>query len=173
MINIPSIPLAAWTEDGLNFLTRHYSGITRGIARLTETGIDVLNDVLLFVPEWLFIALFALVCWRLSGWRLAVGAVLGLGLIWNLGLWIATIRTLTLAVLPTLGAVVIAIPAGSIAALSRRMYRVVMPLLDFMQTMPALVYLIPASPFFGIGSVPARFATVIFSKPPAIRRTIL
>ncbi|HLS21439.1 MAG TPA: proline/glycine betaine ABC transporter permease [Paenalcaligenes sp.] len=173
MINIPSIPLAAWIEDGLNFLTRHYSGTTRGIARLTETGIDVLNDALLFVPEWLFIALFALVCWRLSGWRLALGAVLGLGLIWNLGLWIATIQTLTLVVLATIVAVVIAIPVGIIAALSQRMYRVVMPLLDFMQTMPAFVYLIPAIPFFGIGSVSAIFATVIFSMPPAIRLTIL
>ncbi len=170
---IPAIPLSRWIEDGLNYLTRHYSGITRGIARITEGGIDLLNDVLLFVPEWLFIALFAALCWRASTWRLALGAVLGLGLIWNLGLWVATIQTLTLVVLATIVAVVIAIPVGIIAALSQRIYRVVMPLLDFMQTMPAFVYLIPAIPFFGIGSVSAIFATVIFSMPPAIRLTIL
>src|SRR5690625_1135715 len=150
---IPSLPLASWIEDGLNFLTRNYSGITRGIARITEAGIDILNDVLLAIPEWAFIAIFALICWRLSSWRLALGAILGLGLIWNLGLWVATIQTLTLVVLATIVAVVIAIPVGIIAALSQRIYRVVMPLLDFMQTMPAFVYLIPAIPFFGIGSV--------------------
>jgi len=170
---IPAIPLAQWIEDGLNFLTRNYSGITRGIARITEGGIDILNDVLLFIPEWVFIALFAALCWRASGWRLALGAVLGLGLIWNLGLWTSTIQTLTLVVLATIVAVIIAIPVGIIAALSQRMYRLVMPLLDFMQTMPAFVYLIPAIPFFGIGSVSAIFATVIFSMPPAIRLTIL
>lgn len=170
---IPTIPLAQWIEDGLNFLTRNYSGITRGIARITEGGIDILNDVLLFIPEWVFIALFAALCWRASGWRLALGAVLGLGLIWNLGLWTSTIQTLTLVVLATIVAVIIAIPVGIIAALSQRMYRLVMPLLDFMQTMPAFVYLIPAIPFFGIGSVSAIFATVIFSMPPAIRLTIL
>lgn len=170
---IPAIPLSRWIEDGLNFLTREYSGITRGIARITEGGIDLLNDVLLFIPEWLFIALFAALCWRVSTWRLALGAVLGLGLIWNLGLWTATIQTLTLVVLATIVAVIIAIPVGIIAALSQRIYRVVMPLLDFMQTMPAFVYLIPAIPFFGIGSVSAIFATVIFSMPPAIRLTIL
>jgi len=173
MSMIPAIPLSRWIEDGLNFLTREYSGITRGIARITEGGIDLLNDVLLFVPEWLFIALFAALCWRVSTWRLALGAVLGLGLIWNLGLWTATIQTLTLVVLATIVAVIIAIPVGIIAALSQRIYRVVMPLLDFMQTMPAFVYLIPAIPFFGIGSVSAIFATVIFSMPPAIRLTIL
>ncbi|HLR30343.1 MAG TPA: proline/glycine betaine ABC transporter permease [Paenalcaligenes sp.] len=170
---IPAIPLSRWIEDGLNFLTREYSGITRGIARITEGGIDLLNDVLLFIPEWLFIALFAALCWRVSTWRLALGAVLGLGLIWNLGLWTATIQTLTLVVLATIVAVIIAIPVGIVAALSQRIYRVVMPLLDFMQTMPAFVYLIPAIPFFGIGSVSAIFATVIFSMPPAIRLTIL
>src|SRR5699024_8799246 len=127
---IPAIPLSRWIEDGLNFLTREYSGITRGIARITEGGIDLLNDVLLFVPEWLFIALFAVLCWRVSTWRLALGAVLGLGLIWNLGLWTATIQTLTLVVLATIVAVIIAIPVGIIAALSQRIYRVVMPLLD-------------------------------------------
>lgn len=169
---IPSLPLAQWIEDGLNFLTRNYSGVTRGIARLTETGIDLLNTGLLAVPEWLFIVLFALLCWRMSGRHLALGAVLGLGLIWNLGLWVATIQTLTLVVLATIVAIVIAIPVGIIAALSQRIYRVVMPLLDFMQTMPAFVYLIPAIPFFGIGSVSAIFATVIFSMPPAIRLTI-
>src|SRR5699024_7842272 len=173
MSMIPAIPLSRWIEDGLNFLTREYSGITRGIARITEGGIDLLNDVLLFVPEWLFIALFAALCWRVSTWRLALGAVLGLGLIWNLGLWTATIQTLTLVVLATIVAVIIAIPVGIIAALSQRIYRVVMPLLDFMQTMPAFVYLIPAIPFFGIGSDSAIFATVIFSMPPAILLTIL
>lgn len=170
---IPAIPLSRWIEDGLNFLTRQYSGVTRGIARLTEGGIDLLNDILLFIPEWLFIALFAALCWRVSSWRLAAGAILGLGFIWNLGLWTATIQTLTLVVLATIVAVIIAIPVGIIAALSQRIYRVVMPLLDFMQTMPAFVYLIPAIPFFGIGSVSAIFATVIFSMPPAIRLTIL
>src|SRR5690625_2770582 len=173
MSMIPAIPLSRWIEDGLNFLTREYSGITRGIARITEGGIDLLNDVLLFIPEWLFIALFAALCWRVSTWRLALGAVLGLGLIWNLGLWTATIQTLTLVVLATIVAVIIAIPVGIIAALSQRIYRVVMPLLDFMQTMPAFVYLISAIPFFVIGSVSAIFATVIFSMPPAIRLTIL
>jgi glycine betaine/proline transport system permease protein len=105
--------------------------------------------------------------------RLGIGAALGLALIWNLGLWEPMIETLTLVVIATFVAVVIAIPVGIAAALSERLYKTIMPILDFMQTMPAFVYLIPAIPFFGIGSVSAIFATVIFSMPPAIRFTTL
>src|SRR5690554_687884 len=170
---IPRIPLGKWIEGGLKWLTTEYSTVTRAIARLTQNGIDILNDVLLAVPEWGMMAIVALICWRLSGWRLALGSVLGLGLILNMGYWQPMLQTLTLVVLATTVAVVIAIPIGILAALSTRLYRVIMPVLDFMQTMPAFVYLIPAIPFFGIGAVSAIFATVIFSMPPAIRLTIL
>ncbi len=172
-LDIPTLPLSDWIDQGLKFLTSHYSGVTRSISRITQDGIEGLNDVLMDVPEWLFIALFALLCARIAGRHLAIGSLLGLGLIWNLGLWIPMIETLTLVVIATLVAMAIALPIGVIAALSSRLYRLVMPLLDFMQTMPAFVYLIPAIPFFGIGSVSAIFATVIFSMPPTIRLTIL
>lgn len=171
--DIPSLPLGRWIESGLMWLTSEYSIVTRSISRVTQTGIGWLNDMLMWVPEWAFIIAIAALCWRLSSTRLAIGAAAGLALIWNLGLWLPMIETLTLVVIATLVAVVIALPVGIAAALSERLYRVIMPLLDFMQTMPAFVYLIPAIPFFGIGSVSAIFATVIFSMPPAIRFTTL
>ncbi len=170
---IPRIPLGHWIETSLKWLTTEYSIVTRSISRLTQNGIDGLNDVLLGVPDWGFMLVVVLICWRLSGWRLALGSVLGLILTENMGLWDPMVKTLTLVVIATLVAVVIALPIGILAALSTRLYRMVMPVLDFMQTMPAFVYLIPAIPFFGIGSVSAIFATVIFSMPPAIRLTIL
>lgn len=172
-IRLPRIPLGNWIESGLKWLTSEYSGITRGISRLTQNGIDFLDDTLMAAPVWLFMLVVVLVCWRLAGRRLALGALLSLMLIDNMGLWLPMVQTLTLVVIATAIAVVIALPTGIIAALSTRLYRLVMPVLDFMQTMPAFVYLIPAIPFFGIGSVSAIFATVIFSMPPAIRLTIL
>lgn len=172
-MEIPRIPLGNWIESGLTWLTSEYSGVTRAISRFTQTGIEVLNDSLMWLPTWALLGLIALLCWKLAGIRLAIGAVAGLALIWNLGLWDPMIETLTLVVFATLVAVIIALPVGIAAALSNRLYRVIMPILDFMQTMPAFVYLIPAIPFFGIGSVSAIFATVIFSMPPAIRFTTL
>lgn len=170
---IPKIPLGKWIETGLKWLTTEYSSVTRGISRVTQSGIDALNDVMLAMPDWMFIAIVAAICWRLSGWRLAVGSALGLLAIDNLGFWDPMVKTLTLVVIATGVAVIVALPIGIAAALSNRLYKIVMPVLDFMQTMPAFVYLIPAIPFFGIGSVSAIFATVIFSMPPAIRLTIL
>lgn len=172
-IDIPRIPLGDGIEGGLDFLTSHYSNVTRGISSVTQTGISALNDGLMWLPEWALMAIIALICWRVANLRLGIGAVLGLALIWNLELWNPMIETLTLVVIATVVAVVIAMPFGVLAAISDRFYGVIMPVLDFMQTMPAFVYLIPAIPFFGIGSVSAIFATVIFSMPPAIRFTTL
>ncbi|MDF3917460.1 proline/glycine betaine ABC transporter permease [Salinicola sp. LHM] len=171
--DIPRIPLGDWIEGGLDFLTTEFSGVTRAISRGTQTGINLLNDGLMWLPEWALIAVVVLLCWKVSGRRLAIGALIGLALIWNLGLWNPMIQTLTLVVIATLVAIVIALPLGILAAVSDRFYKVIMPILDFMQTMPAFVYLIPAIPFFGIGSVSGIFATVIFSMPPAIRFTTL
>ncbi|MCW4149333.1 proline/glycine betaine ABC transporter permease [Halomonas sp. 18H] len=172
-MDIPRIPLGDWIENSLNWLTSEYSVVTRGISRVTQTGIDVLNDALMWLPPWSLLVIIAALCWWLAGTRLAIGAAAGMALIWNLGLWDPMIETLTLVVIATLVAVIIALPVGIAAALSERLYRTIMPILDFMQTMPAFVYLIPAIPFFGIGSVSAIFATVIFSMPPAIRFTTL
>ena len=172
-IDIPRIPLGKWIEGGLDWLTSEYSVVTRGISRVTQTGIDGLNDALMWLPEWGLMAILAAISWKVASLRLAIDAEAGLAVIWNLGLWNPMIETLTLVVIATLVAVTIAIPVGIAAALSERLYRGIMPVLDFMQTMPAFVYLIPAIPFFGIGSVSAIFATVIFSMPPAIRFTTL
>ncbi|MGO1461466.1 MAG: ABC transporter permease [Marinobacter sp.] len=172
-IEFPRVPLGGWIESGLEWLTTEFSSVTRGIANFTVSAIDGLNDALMWLPEWALLAAITALCWALSGFRLAIGTVAGLALIWNMGLWIPMIETLTLVVVATLMAVIIAVPVGIAAALSDRLYKLIMPVLDFMQTMPAFVYLIPAIPFFGIGAMSAIFATVIFSMPPAIRFTTL
>ena len=138
-IDIPRIPLGDSIEGGLDFLTTNYSVVTRGISRVTQTGISALNDALMWLPEWGLMAIIALICWRVASVRLAIGSVLGLALIWNLGLWDPMIETLTLVVIATFVAVIIALPFGVFAALSDRFYSLIMPVLDFMQTMPAIV----------------------------------
>ena len=88
-------------------------------------------------------------------------------------LWAPMMSTIALILIATLIAVAGGIPLGIIAGLSNRFHAFITPILDFMQTMPAFVYLIPAIPFFGLGPVAAVFATVIFSVPPSIRLTAL
>ncbi len=170
---VEKLPLSDWIEDGVGFLIEHFSVLTKVISKYTESGIDLVINGLLALPPWLLILFFMMIAWRLAGTRASVLTLFGLGLLWNLGLWKATMETLTMVLLATTVAVAIGIPLGIMAALSRTFYRLVMPVLDVMQTMPAFVYLIPAIPFFGLGAVSAIFATVIFAMPPSIRLTCL
>jgi glycine betaine/proline transport system permease protein len=82
-------------------------------------------------------------------------------------------ETLALIFVSTITALILSIPLGILAAKSKIADKIIRPLLDLMQTMPAFVYLIPAVLFFSIGKVPGAFATIIFAMPPAVRLTAL
>ncbi len=171
---MPRIPLGATIEAFIDFLVTNFSFLTIAFTRIMENVIRYLENGLLFLPPWLFIFMVAgIAFWLTRKWGIALFTLLGLMLIWNMGLWVATVSTITLVLIATLTALSIGVPIGILAALNNGVNRVVQPILDVMQTMPAFVYLIPAIPFFGLGKVAAIFATVIFSMPPAIRLTCL
>lgn len=168
------LPIGEFIEGGINFLVTHLSFITRASADVVEFILGGMESGLLLIPEPLFIVLTAALVWFLTKDRkLSIGTILGFALIWNMGLWEATMSTIALVLAATLCAIAIGVPLGICAAISSVLYRMVMPVLDVMQTMPAFVYLIPAIPFFGLGKTAAIFSTVIFSMPPAIRFTCL
>ncbi|MCG5494711.1 ABC transporter permease [Ectothiorhodospira variabilis] len=170
---VGKFPLSDYIDDGLDWLTTTFSGVTRAISTVLGNGVEGVVTALSFPPPWVVILGFAALAWYLAGRRVGIGTAAGLLFLWNLQLWQATIETFTLVLFATAVAVAIALPLGILGGLSDRFKAAVMPVLDFMQTMPAFVYLIPAIPFFGLGQVSAMFATVIFSMPPAIRLTIL
>jgi len=172
-MGIPRIPLGKFIENGIDYLTDNFSSVTKAISVVMRGGIESLNSLLDTVPPLVFIIVITLLVWYISRKRIAVFTALGLLFIWNIGLWYATTNTLTLVLISTLLSLLIGIPIGIAAALNKKFYRVIVPILDFMQTMPAFVYLIPAIPFFGLGAVSAVFTTIIFSMPPTIRLTCL
>src|SRR5699024_1141162 len=94
-------------------------------------------------------------------------------LIGAVGLWDKLIQTFALVVVATLLSIVIGIPVGIVAARLRWLRQLLTPVLDVMQTLPSFVYLIPVLMLFGLGKVPALFATIIYAIPPLIRLTIL
>ncbi len=138
-----------------------------------DAGIRWTEDRLLATPWLVLIAVFSMLGYLLSGWRLAIGCTVGLFLIGLFGLWEQSLQTLALMVVAVLGSLLIGIPLGIAAARSDRFDRLLRPILDGMQTMPAFVYLIPVVLFFGIARVPAAVATIIFALPPAVRLTNL
>jgi glycine betaine/proline transport system permease protein len=143
------------------------------LSSLIDTGMRWAEGVLLTTSWLLIVAAFGLLGYLLSGLRLALLCVVGLLLCGAFGLWEQSMQTLALMGISVLFSLLIGIPLGIVAASSDRFDRVLRPLLDAMQTMPAFVYLIPLLLFFGIGRVPAVISTMIYAIPPAIRLTNL
>jgi glycine betaine/proline transport system permease protein len=123
---------------------------------------------------WLMVmVMLALLAWVSSGKGLAIFALIGMSLIQMMGFWGATTDTLALVISATGFALALGVPLGIAAAANKTVDQVSKPILDFMQTMPAFVYLIPAVLLFGLGKVPGAMATLIFAMPPAVRLTSL
>lgn len=167
------IPIGEGVDLFLDFFTKNFSKYTRAFSSVVEDGIDALVDFLMFFHPAILIVVFTVLAWRLASRKIAILTLVGLLLIWNLGYWEATLQTLSLVIVATSLSVLIGLPLGIAAALNERFNHIMTPILDFMQTMPAFVYLIPAIPFFGLGTVAAVFATIVFAIPPSIRLTAL
>jgi len=107
--------------------------------------------------------------------RIGIAAffVLLLYVIGCFGLWDKLMQTLALMLVATVLSVVLGVPLGIWASRSPWMRRVLLPVLDIMQTLPSFVYLIPVLMLFGLGKVPAILATIIYALPPLIRLTDL
>ena len=170
---LPRIPIGQWFESGVQWVTHNMGGVLDAITDSSTAVNDSLTTALLLPNPLLMVGLFALISWLVRSWRLAIGTALTFLLIISLGQWANAMETLSLVILATLTALVIAIPLGICAAKSKRFSAAIKPVLDLMQTMPAFVYLIPAVLFFGIGAAPGMFATVVFAMPPGVRMTEL
>lgn len=173
------LPIGQGVSNAVNYLTEHYAGAFNAITASVHFIIAGLKNGLLALPPFLAIAIVAVLSLWLLGWRrkaawgLFAFAVLGLLLVLNLGYWAALMETLALVLAAELMVVIIGLPLGIIAGRSDLADRIMRPVLDIMQTMPAFVYLVPAVIFFGLGLVPGVLSTVIFSLPPLIRLTTL
>lgn len=132
------------------------------------------EKLLLFTPWWLVIAVLAGLSYAASrSWKLALSVIGAFFLIGYFGMWEDTMRTMSIILVSTFVAIVLGVPTGIAMASSNRIQRIVMPLLDIMQTMPAFVYLIPIVMLLGIGKIPGLIAVVVYAIPPVIRLTNL
>jgi glycine betaine/proline transport system permease protein len=158
--------LITWLTDNLSPI---FDGLSNGISGFLG-GIE--SFLLIFHPV-ILIVVFTVIAWFTAKRGIAIFTVLGFLLIWNMGFWDETIETLALVLTSVAIALIIAIPVGIWASKADIVERIVRPILDFMQTLPAFVYLIPGVILFGLGEVPAVVSTLIFSLPPTVRLTNL
>ena len=171
----PSWSLETPLNNTLASTVQNYGEVFRTISTFALTYLLLpIERLLTVIPPWLIIALVTVLAWfgvRKIWFALACGA--GLFLIGAFGLWGALVDTLALLIVSVLVTVVIGIPIGIAMSGSKLLRQIVTPILDVMQTMPSFVYLIPVLMLFGIGKVPALFATIIYALPPLIRLTTL
>ncbi|AZB42659.1 proline/glycine betaine ABC transporter permease [Bacillus sp. FJAT-42376] len=173
-MNIPKLPIGKYVDLFVEFLNDKLLGFFNWIGNIIETFNDLLVNVMLLIPAVLLAVLVAgLAYWVSRKWGLTIFTLVGLLLIINLGYWEQTIDSVALVLTAVIISIIIGIPLGVWSSQSDRASGIISPILDFMQTMPAFVYLIPSILFFGIGVVPGIIASVIFAMPPTIRLTNL
>lgn len=174
MTNIPPIPLIEWIDTLVDWLKGNAQGVFDPIDSFLDVFVNTLSSILIAIPPLVFIiVLFGITIFLTKKKGLSLFVLVGLLLIWNLEYWGETMLTLSLILTASFISIIIGVPLGIWMAKNGTVEKVVTPIMDFMQTMPAFVYLIPAVSFFGIGMVPGIIASVIFSMPPVVRLTNL
>ena len=167
------VPLDEWAGGAVNWLRTELRPFWNALRDLLLSAYEGLNSLLNLPPALVMVLALALLAFFARGWRFGVFSLASLALIDILGYWEATMQTLAMVLVSVVVAVLIAIPIGIAASRSRVMSSIVQPVLDFMQTMPALIYVLLAVFFFRVGVVPGIVSTIIFAMPPAIRLTEL
>lgn len=173
-MNYFQLPLADWTNGFVDhWLIPTLGGFFDQISKYISFFLKGFEGFLIWLPPELIAVVIAVVAWRTAGKGLAIFSLLGLLYLGSVDIWQPAMQTLAVVLVSTLFSIFVGIPLGIWSAKNDRVDRVLRPILDFMQTLPSFVYLIPTILLFGIGGVPAVIATFVFAAPPAVRFTNL
>ena len=165
--------LGVYVDNMVAWLVDNGDSVFKAITKGTLAVLLGVQNFIMWVPWYIIILAVVLLGVYVSTWRAGIIYGTMLMIIGGMGLWEEMVITLGIVITSVLISVLIGVPLGILAAYSKRASTFINPLLDAMQTMPSFVYLIPAVMFFGLGMVPAVFATIIYATPPAIRLTTL
>jgi glycine betaine/proline transport system substrate-binding protein len=168
------IPLGDSMAKLVEVVKAHGTWLFDGISIVIRSAVDGVTAVLRMLPALALIGAFAILAWLLRrSYGLTAFVIVALLFILNQGYWLATLETLSLVVVATLVSALLGVPLGIAAAHRPRLFAILRPVLDLMQTLPTFVYLIPTLVLFGLGVVPGLISTVIFALPAPIRLTHL
>ena len=130
------------------------------------------EKLLIATPWYIFLSIISLLLWKATqNWKLILGFLISFILIGLVGMWEDTMQTLAIVLVSTLVCIVIGIPIGILMAKNNLAHKIILPILDLMQTIPQFVYLIPVVMLFGLGKIPGLIAISVYAIPPVIRFT--
>lgn len=170
---IPDVDVAGGADSFFQWLLTTFRPVFDLLRSALGALVDVTETALTAPPTLVVIAVFTVLAFLAGRWGFAAFTALAFLLVESMGHFEATMLSLALVLVAALLAVLLGVPLGILAARNAAASAVIRPLLDFMQTMPAFVYLLLAVSFFRIGVVPGVIASLIFSMPPAVRLTEL
>ncbi len=176
MSNFPefiNLNLGIYVDNLVKWLIVNADSIFKAISKGMLGFLLGIQNFLMWIPWFVLIAVIFLLGLYVKNWKSGLTYAVMLMLIGAMGLWHEMMLSLAIIITSVIISIIIGIPLGILSAKSKRVSTIMSPLLDAMQTMPSFVYLIPAVMFFGMGMVPAVFATIIYATPPAIRLTNL
>ena len=166
-------PISIWMDEGFDNISLRFGDVFDGVITGIRAVLDGLETIFVGTPWPVVMTVILVTAWRLAGPRVAIFSAAALAYLGLCGLWETSMITVALLGAAAFLCLVMGIPLGIWFGKSKRAYNVALPILDFMQTMPAFVYLIPIIAFFGTGKPPGVLATLIFGMPPVIRLTAL
>ncbi len=171
----PNIRLTgiSWVEELIAWCVRNSEALFDAITFGIRTLLDALEVILVQTPWVVIAALIILLTWLTAGIRTAVWSGAFLAYMGLFGFWEGAMTTLALLGTAACLSIVIGIPLGMFAARRPRFYAFIQPIMDFMQTMPAFVFMVPVIAFFGVGKPAAVIVTMIFGGTPVVRLTVL
>ncbi len=167
------LPLGSVVESFVDYITNTFGFLFTFIRAVFDGAYESIEFLLGAPPFWAIMLVLAILAFGIRGWKFAVGTVLGLVVILGVDQWENAMDTLALVLVASVLTIAISVPLGILAAKSTVASNLIRPVLDFMQTMPAFVYLIPALILFRVGVVPGIVATIIFAMAPGVRLTEL
>ena len=166
------VPLAEWIDIGMSWILTNLGAAFDAVGTIILALLLVIEDIFLWIPWIVVVVAVGIISWRaLRHWWAGVLFAAMLVLIGSFGYWDLAMMTLAIIFASVIISLAVGIPTGILMARSNILQSMLKPLLDAMQTMPSFVYLIPALMLFGMGKVPAVFATIIYAIPPVIRLT--
>ena len=167
------LPIGDWIEAVVDFVTSNLAVVFDVIRAVFLGFYDAVDWVVSTPPWWAIVVVITAIGVYARGWRFGGLTLVGMLVIVTVDQWDNAMDTLALTLVAAVIAVVISIPVGIWAARSSTVSAIVRPILDFLQTMPAFVYLIPALILFRVGVVPGIVATIAFAIAPGVRLTEL
>ncbi len=166
-------PLLAAIQSVLEFVqdpTSPVFAVTEPIGNvLVKYALEPLRVLLVETPWFVVVGGLAAIAWVLSGRRPALTTLLMLAAIGVMGVWEAAMDTASQVLVATVIAVALGVALGIWAAESRLVARVLRPILDTLQTLPQLVYVIPFIYLMPVSRVPGVLASVLYAIPVVTR----